>query len=291
MIVLKDHNRTIWTDSPLGNTAFIHEYMANSMQKESPEMDRIRAAVKKAQMFVVLGYSERAGGSLYIAQVSKYIPSLANRTYLIVQSFIDPTGTIVLHRRKIKPTHVERSIWGDGQAESLTCVAPSTFGKIGGLNCWEHLQPLLRYYEYSQGVDIHVASWPPFWDKPEGVPFPHHVTADAERSACQFMAMEGACFVLVSTQVLTEANKEKTKLTHAPFAKAPGGGFSMIFGPDGTPLCKALGDGEEGILYADIDIKTRDLALQMIDVVGHYSRPDLLSLNVNSKAAKHVHHN
>ena len=97
--------------------------------------------------------------------------------------------------------------------------------------------------------------------------------------------------MLVSTQVLTEANKEKTKLTHAPFAKAPGGGFSMIFGPDGTPLCKALGDGEEGILYADIDIKTRDLALQMIDVVGHYSRPDLLSLNVNSKAAKHVHHN
>lgn len=68
--MLRDDNRTIWTDSPLGNTAFIHEYMANSMQKESPEMDRIRAAVKKAGIFIVLGYSERAGGSLYIAQVS-----------------------------------------------------------------------------------------------------------------------------------------------------------------------------------------------------------------------------
>ncbi len=43
--------------------------MANSLAKESPEMDRIRAAVKKANIFVVLGYSERAGGSLYIAQV------------------------------------------------------------------------------------------------------------------------------------------------------------------------------------------------------------------------------
>jgi nitrilase len=104
------------------------------------------------------------------------------------------------------------------------------------------------------------------------------------------MAMEGACFVLVCTQVLTEENKEKTKMVGVPFAKAPGGGFAMIFGPDGAPLCEALGDGEEGILYAEIDVRARDLALQMIDVVGHYSRPDLLSLNVNSTAARHVHH-
>lgn len=122
-------------------------------------MDKIRAAVKEAGIFVVLGYSERHNNSIYIAQ-----------------SFIAPSGDIVLHRRKLKPTSVERSVWGDGQAESLKCVADSPFGKIGGLNCWEHLQPLLRYYEYSQGVDIHVAGWPPFWEMPEGVPgFPYHV--------------------------------------------------------------------------------------------------------------------
>jgi hypothetical protein len=69
------HDRTIWTDSPLGNTAFIHDYMANSMRKDSPEMEQIRAAVKKAGIFVVLGYSERAGGSLYIAQVRRPIQS------------------------------------------------------------------------------------------------------------------------------------------------------------------------------------------------------------------------
>lgn len=103
-------------------------------------MKRILDAVKKAGMFVVLGYSERDGASLYMAQ-----------------SFISPEGEIVHHRRKIKPTHVERTIWGEGQAESLKCVVPSKFGKIGALNCWEHLQPLLRYYEYSQGVQIHVA--------------------------------------------------------------------------------------------------------------------------------------
>lgn len=31
---------------------------------------------------------------------------------------------------------------------------------LGGLNCWEHLQPLLRYCHYSQGVQVHVAAWP-----------------------------------------------------------------------------------------------------------------------------------
>lgn len=102
------------------------------------------------------------------------------------------------------------------------------------------------------------------------------------------MAFEGATFVLLSTQILTAENKEKTKLTDSPFAEAPGGGFAMIYGPDGAALVEPLPPGEEGILYADIDLSTIDSAKQLIDVVGHYSRPDLLSLQVNTEAAKHV---
>ena len=102
------------------------------------------------------------------------------------------------------------------------------------------------------------------------------------------MAFEGATFVLVCTQVLAAENKDKTKLTDSPFVEAPGGGFSMIYGPDGAPLVEPLSPGEEGILCADIDLSTIDLAKQLIDVVGHYSRPDLLSLQVNKETAKHV---
>jgi hypothetical protein len=51
--------RAIWTKSVIENTELIHEYMANSMARVSLEMDRIRAAVKEAKVFVVLGYSER----------------------------------------------------------------------------------------------------------------------------------------------------------------------------------------------------------------------------------------
>jgi nitrilase len=147
-------------------------------------MERIKAAAKAAGIVVVLGYSERDGGSLHIAQ-----------SYIV-------DGEIVHHRRKIKPAHVERSIWGDGGASSLKTVIDTKHGKVGALCCFEHYQPLLRYYEYAQGAQIHVAAWPPFFESDaffQGTPA-------GSRLASQFLAMEGQAFVLVSTQVLKKEN-------------------------------------------------------------------------------------
>lgn len=62
----------------------------------------------------------------------------------------------------------------------------------------------------------------------------------------------------------------------------------MIFGPDGKPLCEPISDGEEGILTAEVNLRDIDKPKSFIDVVGHYARPDLLSLLVNSRVAKHV---
>lgn len=59
----------------------------------------------------------------------------------------------------------------------------------------------------------------------------------------------------------------------------------MIFGPDGAPLVDQPPAGEEVILQADIDLSDIDYAKCMIDTVGHYSRPDLLSLKVNPTPA------
>ncbi|KAF2001724.1 putative nitrilase [Amniculicola lignicola CBS 123094] len=263
----------IWTTSAIENVNMIHEYMHNSLIKDSPQMRRIQDAVKEAGMFVVLGYSERDGASLYMAQ-----------------SFIAPSGEIVHHRRKIKPTHVERTLWGDGQADSLKTVVDSPFGRIGGLNCWEHLQPLLRYYEYSQRVQIHIASWPAEFSMPDPSvqPWLYHETGEASYRASQFMAIEGQTFVLVASQILTEGNLEMNNLVGNHVTKTPGGGFSMIFGPDGKPLCEPVGVGEEVVLKADIDLRDIDRAKTFIDTVGHYARPDLLSLLVNPTAAKHV---
>ncbi|KAF5632064.1 aliphatic nitrilase [Fusarium sp. NRRL 52700] len=104
-ISIPGYSWTIWANSPVSNAAFMGEYFANSLEK-AEKMEQIKTAVRDAGVFIVLGYSERYQGTLYISQ-----------------SFIDETGTIVLHRRKIKPTHVERAYWGDRQAFSVKAVA------------------------------------------------------------------------------------------------------------------------------------------------------------------------
>lgn len=131
---------------------------------------------------------------------------------------------------------------------------------------------------------------PQFFARSENIPILYTTTGEGDRLACQFMAMEGACFVVVSTQVMSDKGREKLKLVGSPHVQTPGGGFAMIFGPDGTPLVDPMDPGEEGILTAEIQLNTTDYAKQMLDVVGHYSRPDLLSLKVNLKTAKAVHY-
>lgn len=189
--------RQMRVTAPIMQSMWVPQYQANSMARDSPQMKRIQAAVKKAGMFIVLGYSERDGASIYLAQ-----------------AFISPDGEIVLNRRKIKPTHAERTIWGEGQAESLQTVVDSPFGKIGGLNCWEHLQPLLRYYEFTQGVQIHVSSWPSMFvmPDPEKIAWLYHDTGEADQRISQNMAMEGQVFVICSSQILTEEGLAKNSL-------------------------------------------------------------------------------
>lgn len=119
--------------------------MKNSLRRDSAEMNTIRQCAASNNISVVLGYSENDNHSLYLSQ-----------------SIIGRDGEIKMHRRKIKPTHAERTIFGDGSGASLMNVVDEpTIGKVGTLSCWEHSQPLLRYHTYSQGEQVHIAAWPP----------------------------------------------------------------------------------------------------------------------------------
>jgi nitrilase len=169
----------------------------------------------------------------------------------------------------------------------LNNVYPSKFGKVAGLNCWEHTQALLRYYEYSQDVDIHVSSWPSIFPE-NNEDWPYHITPDCCKAFSHIVSMEGACFVILSSQILTEENHEKANVKGFDYTKKNGGGFTMIFSPFGKELVKALDPGVEGILYADINLEDKYKAKQNLDIVGHYSRPDQLSLRVNRHPAKPV---
>lgn len=90
--------RSIWAHGPIDNASFMDEYFRNSLERDSPEMKRICAAVKEAGVFVVLGYSERYRGTLYIAQVRACYSSWTHHCH--GSRLLTTLSCAVLHRRE-----------------------------------------------------------------------------------------------------------------------------------------------------------------------------------------------
>ena len=102
----------IWLDSPAWGMQFIQRYHDNSLVYGSPQAERLSKAAKDNAIMVVMGLSEKAGGSLYMGQW-----------------IIDAEGRTVATRRKLKPTHVERTIYGEGDGSDLYCDVPIRFSQ------------------------------------------------------------------------------------------------------------------------------------------------------------------
>ncbi|PSN61604.1 carbon-nitrogen hydrolase [Corynespora cassiicola Philippines] len=252
----------------------VAEYMKNSLPRDSPEMARICECAGKNKIAVSLGYSENHNNSLYLAQ-----------------SFIGKDGSIKMNRRKIKPTHAERTIYGDGSGASLLNVVDEPgIGKVGALSCWEHSQPLLRYHTYSQGEQIHVAAWPPmnYYDS-----FPPQTALwsqcrEGAHNLSTTHAIEGNCFVVLASSFFTQAGVDRMRLGDGKLYHIGGGGCAAIIAPDGRKLTTDMGEEEEGLLIADCDFNEILKVKAMLDIHGHYSRPDLLWLGVDHREKSQV---
>jgi nitrilase len=64
-------------------------------------------------------------------------------------------------------------------------------------------------------------------------------------------------------------------------------GNSVIVAPTGEIMAGPL-IGEDGILYADLDVAQAQRARHEFDPVGHYSRADVLQLHVRTDVARAV---
>lgn len=58
-------------------------------------------------------------------------------------------------------------------------------------------------------------------------------------------------------------------------------GDSVVVAPGGKIVAGPL-HNELGILFADIDLERVGVARRSLDTVGHYSRPDIFRLHVNT---------
>nr|AAR97455.1 nitrilase [uncultured organism] len=225
----------------------------------SPTTDQVGSMAKKWGIVVVLGVNERSHGTLYNAQI-----------------VFDATGDIVLVRRKITPTYHERMIWGQGDGSGLKAV-DTAVGRVGALACWEHYNPLARYALMVDHEEIHCSQFPGSMVGP--------IFGDQIEVTIRHHALESGCFVINSTGWLFEEQIQAITDDPKLHKALKDGCMTAIISPEGVHLTKPLTEGE-GIIYAYLDMKLIDKRKRMMDSVGHYARPELLSLHINNAEQK-----
>ncbi|MEO1524128.1 MAG: carbon-nitrogen hydrolase family protein [Planctomycetota bacterium] len=239
-------------------------YLSEAVDIDAGHLDPVCQAARDAGTMVMLGCyerpRERGGHSGYCSLVT-----------------ISREGEVLNSHRKIMPTYDERLVWAIGDGHGLRTFPLGDF-TVGGLNCWENWLPLLRASLLGMGEDLHVAVWP-------GSP---HNTVDITR----FAAMEGRSFV-VSVSGLLGKEHVPDDIPHAELLRNSlpewmGSGGSCLAGPDGAWLIEPLG-AEEKLVTATVAHDRVLQERQNLDVVGHYSRPDITRLVLNRDRQSTLH--
>ncbi|TDK41553.1 carbon-nitrogen hydrolase family protein [Algoriphagus formosus] len=231
-------------------------YARNAVQIERGDLIEIQKLARQKKIAVYLGIIERpidrGGQSLYCSLV-----------------FIDQQGEIRSVHRKLQPTYDERLTWSPGDGNGLQVHALKDF-RVGGLNCWENWMPLARTALYGQGENLHIAVWPGAVRNTEMI--------------TRMIAQESRSFVvsvsslMLKTDFPTDTPHLDLILENCPAVLGNGG--SCIAGPDGKWILEPVAD-EEGLLIQTLDLNRVFEERQNFDPVGHYSRPDVLKLQVN----------
>jgi len=252
----------IWRLRPGGDwnlSEELHErLLKNAVIMESDDMAPLYEAARKYEVSIVCGIEERD---------SKLSQSTLYNTVLIIGT----DGTLLNRHRKLMPTNPERMVWGFGDGSGLK-VAKTPAGRIGTLLCWENYMPLARYALYSQGIEIYIA--------------PTYDSGDDWIDSLQHIAREGCCWVVGCGNLMKGSDfpddfPEKSRLYPDP-DEWVNPGDSVVIAPGGKIAAGPMRK-ESGVLYCDIDREKVSIAKRALDVAGHYSRPDIFTLHVNTR--------
>jgi nitrilase len=255
----------IWIERAPGTALWDHQpakdaftrLVANAVEVPGAATDALCSAAAEAGCDVVMGINERQGGRLSGTLYNTII-------------YVGADGRLAGKHRKLIPTYAERLIWGQGDGSTLGAF-DSSVGRVGGLVCWEHWMPLARHAMHVKGEQVHAALWP--------------AVEEIHQIASRHYAFEARCFVVAVGSVLRRDQvPEDLTIFHGdgidPEENLLDGG-SAIIGPDGNYLAGPAG-AEETILYADLDTSRIAAEHQTFDPVGHYARPDVFGVTINT---------
>ncbi len=238
--------------------------LANAIDLSTDDLAPLRQAAREHKVTVVCGINERDAAfsrdTLYNGVVT-----------------IGPDGMVLNRHRKLMPTNPERMAWGFGDATGLKAV-DTPCGRVGALICWENYMPLARFAMYAQGVEIYVA--------------PTYDSGERCTATMQHIAREGGCWVLGSgcafqARDIAAALPDNAARLYPEPDEWINAGDSVITAPGGKIVAGPL-HASFGLLTAEIDLAKVGMAHRSLDVAGHYARPDIFQLRVNTSPARPV---
>lgn len=246
----------VWNHPPVKK--LYARLVENSVIVPSQTTEALAAVAAEYRLTVVMGVCERVAegagrGTLYSSMLT-----------------FSPNGELINHHRKLLPTYSERLILGQGDGRGLRSVRTS-IGRVGGLISWEHWTPLARQAMHQAGEDLHVALWPSI--------------GEMGQIACRNYAFEGRSFVITAGSIMRARDLPLELEPVAEVANDPDklilDGGSAVIGPDGKYIAGPAFD-YEAIVMARINLnRIREESL-MMDVTGHYNRPDLFELRLKT---------
>ena len=245
-----DFGARVGSRSDQGREEF-ERYWNGAIEVPGPVTDRLGEMAGEFGAYLVMGVIERSGGTLYCTVL-----------------YFSSAGALLGRHRKVMPTAMERIIWGYGDGATLG-VLDTPLGKLGAVICWENYMPLLRTAMYAQGIELYCA--PTVDDR------------EVWGATMRHIAREGRCFVLSACQ---HARRRDYPADYQPIqgndpdaALIRGG--SMIVDPLGTVLAGPVYD-QSCVVVAELDMGLIVRGKYDFDPVGHYARPDLFNLTVNT---------
>ena len=254
----------LWIDSvPIwdGDGPWYARLVEQAVIVPGPVTARLGAIARTNRVHLVIGVQEREphGTTIYCTVL-----------------YFGPDGRLLTKHRKLVPTGSERTVWGRGDGSTLD-VVQTPLGRLGGLICWENYMPLARFHQYAQGVEVWLA--------------PTLARGDGWVATMQHIAREGRVWVVGVNPALHRDQIPDDLPDRHRVAPEPGPedgdwvepGNSVICNPDGKLVAGPLRLAE-GILTATIDLDQVAELRRKFDPTGHYHRPDVFRLTVDTGA-------